>query len=801
MVKGNAILRVVVALVVFGIDLLAAEDFYRLKWYPSKSAMACELSFPVPVSRKDFPRLEVCDAAGKRVWEGAVPSSQTNYVVTQEKPPRMVVHEAVRLASEGEWLPDGEYHAILRAGDAKRVLCEKDFRMKRYEWFGSDAGRHDILLPGFSRLVAKGRSVEAVGRKYLFGADGLPKRIWSLGEEILARPVAVKCGAAETPVEGVGASFEILSQTDTAVAFQGTLASGRVEQDGLVVLDLELPETMDEVYMEIPLKAEYALLFHACSDGIRANPAGFLPAGEGRVFGSGEVKKWHYKGDFIPYCWIGTDTRGICFAADNDRGWEHGASHDAVELHREADGTVVMRLSLICGGGWHAPRRITVALQASPVKPMPHGWRGWVDAYDVPAERNTLCNCSNPTWGSYTCGMARYPTFMDFRYVRKMCEAARTGRVDEAFLEAWIERCWQARTEHPELVQWLANKDEAEAKKTLRAHAYAGFRRPCFLSHVKNPVFYYYTCNNDPCDGLYEYPVMADEWGKYAMVMGSHQNYAVFYLKKMCEAGMTGVYDDNTFLQCNYDWVTGDAWIDSQGVVHPSFLLWSNREYCRRQIVAMLEAGVREPWLTIHHTNANVLPTFSFATNTMGMEWKYGNSDFQERYSPDYIRTVNQGLQMGCFPTSLEGIFEVTDSVQKTWVTRTMLAALLPHEVQPTLSELGDHKLVVKALSIKQKFGVGRDDCVYTAYWDPANPLVQTRKDVLASVYRRGSQMLVVIGSYADEDVEMTLLLKEGAFLSAINAETGRPLPCADGVVRLPLKRHDFAMLLAACAP
>ena len=57
-------------------------------------------------------------------------------------------------------------------------------------------------------------------------------------------------------------------------------------------------------------------------------------------------------------------------------------------------------------------------------------------------------------------------------------------------------------------------------------------------------------------------------------------------------------------------------------------------------------------------------------------------------------------------------------------MTRTMLAVLLPHEVQPTLQASGDHKLVLKALTAKQTFGVAADDCRYFAYYDSENPVV-----------------------------------------------------------------------------
>ena len=761
-----------------------------VKWYPSLSSLACELSFPKPDGRDGLPVLKVTDAAGRTVVESRVPSSRTSCVSTGGKSPMLVVHEKVRLAPEGSYLSDGEYKATLSMGG--KVEIEKAFLMKRYEWFNTDvATRRDVLLPGFTPVKAGGDAVEVVGRRYVFAGTGLPKEVWSLGKQILAREMRIEGQGIPT---GSGRP-KVRRVDDTAAEVEGTAAKGLVEQDGFIVCDISVPEGEGDVRLDIPVKAEFANLFHACGEGLRGNPAGFLPKGQGRIFGSRQIVQGH-SDNFIPYVWVGTDTRGICYAADSDRGWEHCKERDAVELVREADGTVVIRLNLVNGAGRHPARNVRVTFQASPVKPMPKGWRGWVDAYDVPAERNTVNNASNPTWGDYIGGMSCYPTFMEWEYVHKMIHASKTGEVDKEWVEKWIDRCWKARKEHPELVGWIARKsDEKAAMKSLRDHAYAGLNRLRHLMDKKNRVVYYYTCNADPCGDLYELPVMKDEWGRATSVYGSFQDYAIFYLKRMCEEGMTGVYDDNTFFRANYDWVTGGAWIDAKGNVHPSFQLFSNREYVRRQILAMLEAGVKDPWLTIHHTNANILPVFSFATNTMGMEWKYGSADYQDRWTRDYIRTVNQGYQGGFFATSLEGIFNISEPDEKTRVTRTMLAALLPHEVQPTLQCSGDHKLVLKALRAKQEFGVGADDCEYFAYYDPENPVMQANPDVMVSVYRRGKRLLAVVGSYAEGDVDLVLAPKAGAVEAAEDVLDGEPVACGGGAARLRLKRRDCAML------
>ena len=49
-----------------------------------------------------------------------------------------------------------------------------------------------------------------------------------------------------------------------------------------------------------------------------------------------------------------------------------------------------------------------------------------------------------------------------------------------------------------------------------------------------------------------EYPAFKGEWSFARVSVPSYADYAIWYLDKMVEAGMRGVYDDNTFICCNF---------------------------------------------------------------------------------------------------------------------------------------------------------------------------------------------------------------------------------------------------------
>ena len=700
----------------------------------------------------------------------------------------------------GSELPEGDYVATLVREGENDTLVGKEFAVRKYDWFKNDLGKEDRLLPGFTSVEATGETLKCVGREYEIGANGLPKRIVTDGKQILAEPVALwaeKDGRMWTlGGRGTPTSRKVSdTRAEYAVKADGYSVSGSLEQDGLLRFTIRFSHvpSADRVWMEVPVKKEFATLFHACGEHVRGNPAGFVPSGEGVVFKSRDIPQTHVS-NFIPYCWVGTDTRGICYAADTDFDWVHSEKHAAVEIVRKKDGTVSIVLNLLNAPYDTGTRQIELALMASPVKPMPEGWRGWSDYFGYKGTRCSMPLASPPYWGCFTSWVGRYPAWGDFGYVRKLREAMDSGKIDEEYVKKWIDRICASTS--PETV-WVANMDEKKKREYVSRHVRSAFNAARSRHGKSNPVLYFYTCDAVSANVLAEFTMFGDEWESCKIAIPSYADYAIWYLDKMLDAGMQGVYDDNTFICCNFNWATGEAKIDKDGVVHPSFGIWNSREYRRRQVNVLLSHGLF-PWITVHHTNGNILPVLGFAMNSMGMEWKYGKSDFQTRFSPDYIRAVCQGLQGGLFPTVLDGITGLggeANKAERIRVTRTMMASLLVHEVRPTWPLVSEFKTVIDIMNVLMDFGIVATDCAYTAYLDEGNPEACSANDVLVSVYWRGNRLLAVCGSWAAGDREVELSLKRGVFVSAKNAETGTAIAVSGGKARFHLAKHDLALV------
>ncbi|HUS81605.1 MAG TPA: glycoside hydrolase domain-containing protein, partial [Armatimonadota bacterium] len=294
-----------------------------------------------------------------------------------------------------EGLPTGSLRLRATITDAARQQVAEatsgPFERRIYPWQAEDKGIgvSDEVMPPFTPLRVEGRSVHCWGRRYDLGDDGWPAQIMTREADMLTGPVRLRArvdGVSARPLAGGTAAF---GRTDPGVvefAVRGTGGSlgasltGRIEYDGMIKYTLRLdppaPVTVNELRLEIPVADDHALLYHVCRDAIRtSNEAGLTPPGTGKVWGSSAKPSRQVLGTFVPYWWVGDYDRGLCWMADNDRGWSVPDDEDCVELVREGD-TLTARVNFITRDRLiESPWEVTFALEAGPPRPEPKGWR------------------------------------------------------------------------------------------------------------------------------------------------------------------------------------------------------------------------------------------------------------------------------------------------------------------------------------------------------------------------------------------------------------------------------------------
>ncbi|MCF7854672.1 MAG: DUF6067 family protein [Candidatus Pacebacteria bacterium] len=702
-------------------------------------------------------------------------------------------------------LEDREYKTFIHAREGKdtsggRQLLSRMFVVKHYPWAGNKLGKSDVIVPPFTPLEVRGDRVSCILRDYQLGALGLPEQITSLDKDILSRPVSVQAVVDGKATEWSESEPVVFTQQGKHVAsFTSGVSNETVEinstgifdYDGLLSVTLTVKpkrkRMIDRLFLDIPLKEEVARLFHAVGEGIRANPAGLLPDSEGLIFESKNVPHPYLK-TFIPYLWIGGEKRGVCWVADGDRDWIHSDSRSALEVIRE-NGEVIVRVNIINGPvALRRERTVDFALMASPVKPMPEGWRDRIFNFPTPGRTKNFILWTAAA-GFHYGWASRYPLDKDWTYIEKLMDARETGTIDHGFIDAWITKV----INHP------GQLSHRRSEEYLRRHVEGAFRSAQRFHDTEGRLMpYSVAC--DRTELLPEHDVYGDEWEyrKRMHCSESFRDYAIWYAAEFMDRGMDGIYVDNTFTHPKFAWPTGEGYIDEDGEIQPSLgILSRTRPLIRRLATMMVEKG-KDPFVFVHMTNGNVLPMLSFAQANLGWEWKYGRADFQDKFSPGYMRAVNTGQQAGTIPVALGGVTgfdKNTEKAEYIRVSRTALAMALPHHF--FLYARIDRDTAVTAREIIAEF-VQDPDSETHFYWEK-NRLLETPANLMVTVHRTGNQLLLVIGNLEDKGT-YEIALEMDAFgvsgiAEAVDRETGANVTHTADTLSIEIDNHDFALI------
>jgi len=286
-------------------------------------------------------RLEVRDPAGQELLARSVP-------------PRA---DTIPVAVPA-WI-DGEYRASaeLTAGGA-RLSGSAVLAKPPTPWLPAQADwRADCVLPPWTPLRRDGTAVHYWnGDVALPGA--FPAQVTSSGEAVLAAPVRLV--GAEAAVWEAPAVIEDQPFRVT-VAGQGRLGevaaayTTQMEFDGMLRVDVRLTPPpggarLAGLAIEIPLRADVARYYR--------NP----------VCCEWDGKQLDEKA-FVPYGWLGNETRGLAWFMESAANWSVGPDQPALTLRREGD-AVIVRLHLISTPTALPGELVyTVGLQPTPVRP------------------------------------------------------------------------------------------------------------------------------------------------------------------------------------------------------------------------------------------------------------------------------------------------------------------------------------------------------------------------------------------------------------------------------------------------
>lgn len=266
---------------------------------------------------------------------------------------------------------------LLRSGQLDYVVPTQPI------WLGNDLGKTDQVLPPWPPLRVTGDSVYMWGREYQLDDTPLPAQVVSQGRPLLRSPVVMMIGSGGEKALLRFANAGAFSGSDAVVhrvykSSTGQLtcrASCRVEFDGFMRVDLELipakSAEMDSLELVLPFSAQAGTLYHhANGTWTDLSDAG----------GTGAVG-WRKTLPFVPYVWIGSEQRGLAWFCESNWNWSNADENRVLKIVH-SDAGVDLRISFIdTKTTLTEPMRLTFGFMATPVKPMPDGWRDWRQAF------------------------------------------------------------------------------------------------------------------------------------------------------------------------------------------------------------------------------------------------------------------------------------------------------------------------------------------------------------------------------------------------------------------------------------
>jgi len=601
----------------------------------------------------------------------------------------------------------GGYVAKAYLKDGDRVVAQSSVDLtipEKPEWWGNTLGLSEQVPPPWTPVRVEGSSVLVWGREYKFPAGPFPGQIITLGQPFLASPVTLEVVTEEGPAEWDGGEVEVVSRTDTKAKLRAVGEGPRlkltgeveVEFDGLIRIDFTLfprgAVELKRLSLRVPVRDENALYMK----GLGASGWYAAALYEGAEGGPFDIqKRWFFSTDgwvwpdrFMNYVWVGGDEAGLSVSVDSDKNFY---THRYVEVVRKAGAREVVYTFVDAPYRLEEPLAYTVALHATPVKPLPQDPRRWHYGYQCGEEIKIYLDlgaaCSygltkGPAWPEWT------PTGRD--HLRKLRENG---------LRAFPD--------------YYTN-----------------------LSTVEMPEFQLFGKEWETL------PSTRWAWRNYTAVgvcaRGSYADFLIWGLNKLMDEGIGGIYFDSGGTVPCVNVLHGCGYVGREGAVKPTLSLFEARETYKR-IYTLFKS--RDPDSFIFHHAVPISPLASFVDGaTESEEWSPGNATIDD-LKPDLVRFGFAMYHQYGIPYSFYPSLAVYGAPEQQIPFKDLLPVTLIHNVYPIAwgGTILDLKPVWKIMD------EWRTSSRWIPYWRNTHLVRSFHKDVKVSMYLKEAEKKILL--------------------------------------------------------
>ncbi len=717
-----------------------------VEWYAS-AAVAIN---PMPIPVEDFRKVnkarderEAVQKANLKLKEGQQPKPLPEIPVTAPKTVQVVVK-------------------VKDAAGAVLSEATRDVPLLRYqaEWMNNTVGISDQAPPPWTPVHAKDGEASVWNRTLQLDGLGLAAKIVNGGGDqgVAMRLVAVAGGKEQTIQAGVA---KLERWTEAAAEWSGAAqAAGlafttacRVEFDGFVRNEMTVSPangaaaTVDKLFLEIVLPESEATHFCTTAGGWAATHDE-TPA----YWSSQSTASGMLIGDFVPYILLINSDRGLLWAADHDKGWNHDTDKTlpTQEIIRK-DGKVTLRVHFFeIPTTVDKPRTITWHWQAYPAKPLPAGWRATYCS-NRPLTPNTL---NTYFW------------------------------TDADWAVLWPYYC----SPFP----WSMDKSRAELMRTPVTSSH----RPS-VGSIAHSIGRYRDYSGNTFNGL------AVDWGATPGQIGNSDVTASkgpnefrlwHYQKWVQDARFRSLYVDENYLALEENYLTGNAYWREDGRLQRAYNYMGLRSYFKRLKTMFHQNAVPTPNLWQHVSSGAAYfawfgDVFFEGENVEPTDLTF---DYLEVLPAGRLRSIGSSVIAGGVMTMMcqaeRHPTQWRDKHIHQFVGWNMAHDVLPEErnLYPLLVEAGR---------------LWREDVVFTGYWKQG-PFATKAADCLVSAHTTPGRALLWVVNTArqDRDVQVTADWRRAGLdvkdLVARNAETGAPIALTADGFAVAVPNRDFVPVL-----
>lgn len=657
------------------------------------------------------------------------------------------------------------------------------------DWLGSREGITDEVLPPWTPLRVEplaaesaggsaGVAISCWGRTYRFAGAIFPTAVETDGRELLTGPMRLLARVIGEPEEWKAQPIAVAEQTPARVCLTQVVAgkhlsitaNTQVEYDGAIRIDWELrphgPLRLEELTLEIPLKAEHASLLYYYPNYAKS-------WSEHRPRALGDAG---FVDGFLPVISLGDEERGLMWFCESDEHWLSDSPDQAVEIRREGD-TVAMRLRIVDkpvalspAGQKGASLHYTFGLLATPVKPVVE------DAWDY-----RTFHISQSTFGVGT-RLKVSDADLD--------RLAALGVKTVAFHEHWTDIESYTETAYGDDLRSLVARCHARGIKLL---LYFGF-----LMSDKAAEWEEYSddCLLEPRSGYfgYNYPPQPIQNALIVCYRSVWQDFLVHGIGRvMDEYDIDGVYLDGTstpFGGCKNQ-RHGCGYVRPDGTVAPTYALFPIRETLRR-IYTVVRSRKPDGQVNVHQSAfmTNALPYFTSYWDGEHLSAAEGETA-TGRLSLDMFRAEFMGHQWG-----VPAEFLHSSSLGLTYWQACGLSVL--HDVPTRPVSVDQLEQVSRLWRVFDEFG--RKEAEWLPYWRNPGCVAVEPEGCRVSLYRHPTRgVLAVVFNASGREQEARVAFDLPALgLNAANVEdafTGENVAMQDVTVQLRLAYLDWRLL------